>query len=341
MNSPFAVSPPPPLVLGRCARLTGWLTCVLTVWLLLTWFSDVWWPATVLMYGPRWVYALPLVVLAPAALFWRRRLLWVQLGCLLLVGGPLMGLCLPWRNLLAGSESLATVRVLTLNTDRHHLNADALAKLLSETDPDIVALQDWSGRYEKAVFEPGVWELQRKAEFCLASRFRILETEVLAAPPKDHDHFCRYVLETKKMKLHFIQLHLQTPRSGLGAVRHDWQHGYEELEKNTQQRREQSRLGSSWARQLDGPLLIAGDFNMTDESAVYGEFWSPYADAWTHAGSGWGYTYRNKRTAIRIDHILAGPGWRCRRCWVGPDVGSEHLPVLADFEWVGGSVSMD
>ena len=35
--------------------------------------------------------------------------------------------------------------------------------------------------------------------------------------------------------------------------------------------------------------------------------------------------------AVRIDHILAGPGWRCGRCWVGPDVGSPHRPLLADL----------
>jgi vancomycin resistance protein VanJ len=40
---------------------------------------------------------------------------------------------------------------------------------------------------------------------------------------------------------------------------------------------------------------------------------------------------------VRIDHILAGPGWYCARCWVGPDVGSPHRPVLADLiaTWKG------
>jgi endonuclease/exonuclease/phosphatase (EEP) superfamily protein YafD len=49
----------------------------------------------------------------------------------------------------------------------------------------------------------------------------------------------------------------------------------------------------------------------------------------------WSYTFFGGKTAVRIDHILAGPGWRCRRCRVGPDAGSPHRPVIADMTWVG------
>jgi vancomycin resistance protein VanJ len=38
---------------------------------------------------------------------------------------------------------------------------------------------------------------------------------------------------------------------------------------------------------------------------------------------------------VRIDHVLAGPGWHCDRCRVGPHVGSPHRPVLADLIWSG------
>ncbi|HBO45279.1 MAG TPA: hypothetical protein DD670_15390 [Planctomycetaceae bacterium] len=33
----------------------------------------------------------------------------------------------------------------------------------------------------------------------------------------------------------------------------------------------------------------------------------------------------------RIDHILMRSDWWPRRCWVGPDMGSDHLPVVADL----------
>jgi hypothetical protein len=33
---------------------------------------------------------------------------------------------------------------------------------------------------------------------------------------------------------------------------------------------------------------------------------------------------------MRIDHVLATPEFTFTKCWVGPDVGSDHLPLLAE-----------
>jgi endonuclease/exonuclease/phosphatase (EEP) superfamily protein YafD len=40
---------------------------------------------------------------------------------------------------------------------------------------------------------------------------------------------------------------------------------------------------------------------------------------------------------VRIDHVLAGPGWEVLRAFVGPGLGGDHRPVVADLRWVGGS----
>ena len=75
--------------------------------------------------------------------------------------------------------------------------------------------------------------------------------------------------------------------------------------------------------------------SVPNPSCVRQTYWSKYTNAFSEAGLGWGYTFYANRTSLRIDHILAGPGWRCRECWVGPEVGSEHRPVIADLEWHG------
>ena len=78
-----------------------------------------------------------------------------------------------------------------------------------------------------------------------------------------------------------------------------------------------------------------GDFNTPPDSAMFREYWSSYGNAFSTAGFGWGYTHFTRRTAVRIDQILYSRGWQCKRCWVGPNVGSEHRPVIADVEWIG------
>ena len=60
-------------------------------------------------------------------------------------------------------------------------------------------------------------------------------------------------------------------------------------------------------------MLVLGDFNMPPDSAIYRRCWSDFSNAFDSAGFGFGSTHFTHRTAVRIDHVLAGPGWRFRR----------------------------
>ena len=82
MNSIALIGPPCPTPqprhlssrLGRLVAVSCWiyLVILLGLWLGLSW-GDTWWPATLIMFTPRLVLALPVVVLFPAALLLRRR----------------------------------------------------------------------------------------------------------------------------------------------------------------------------------------------------------------------------------------------------------------------------
>jgi len=76
-----------PRIVGRLVWI--YALTVLGAWGLLFWGGDRWWFATVMLYSPRWIYALPLIVLVPTALLWRRRMLWVLTAAALIVGGPI------------------------------------------------------------------------------------------------------------------------------------------------------------------------------------------------------------------------------------------------------------
>ena len=53
------------------------------------------------LFAPRWVWALPLIALVPAALFLRRRLVAPLALAAALWAGPLLGFNVPLRNPLA------------------------------------------------------------------------------------------------------------------------------------------------------------------------------------------------------------------------------------------------
>ena len=86
---------------------------------------------------------------------------------------------------------------------------------------------------------------------------------------------------------------------------------------------------------LKAPVILAGDFNMPTQSSIYRHHWSAMCNAFSMAGLGLGYTewptIRSWQFGIRIDHIVTGCSWRPVRCWVGPDLGSDHRPLLANL----------
>src|SRR4051794_18771731 len=90
---------------GRAFWFAGGYLVVLVVVLgLVRLVGESWWPAALLVFGPRGVFLLPLLPLAWIAWRRKRRATAVVVGLsALLILGPLMGFGLPLGNLLAGS----------------------------------------------------------------------------------------------------------------------------------------------------------------------------------------------------------------------------------------------
>jgi endonuclease/exonuclease/phosphatase family metal-dependent hydrolase len=280
------------------------------------------------------VLASPLLVLLPAAALWRRRSLGPPLLALLLLLVPVMGLCVPWR---ADGDRGNSLRVLTCNMHYGRPAPEALDRLLAETQPDVVALQEWGGRPEAhaALSSPG-WHFVRDANLFLASRHPVRDHGVV---PREllggRGAAAWYDLETPRGLVRLYSVHLASPRRGLRGVQQEGASGAAGLREGSKLRHLQAgalaRAAASGAGRAR--TLLVGDFNTAPESVIFREELGGYTDAFARAGWGWGWTFRSRWVGVRIDHILAEPGWLIQRCWVGPDVGSPHRPVLADLEW--------
>lgn len=315
-------------IIAACCSL--YLLIVLAAWLLL-YAGDLWWPATYLLFSPRWVLAIPLIPLAVAAACWRRRSLIAVLLTLLLVLGPVMGFQIPWRAALSSPPPGTRVRVLTCNMHAQKPLQSAWERLLAETDPHIVAVQELTqGKID--YFSGGQWHVHEEEGLFLASRYPIRRDVALGDDSyKGPGKLMRYEVETPAGVVVLFSLHFASPREGLKDTTEDPEAGFVELVENSEVRWEQSK---DLVRLLDKetrPVLVVGDFNTPTESALFRRVWGRYTDSFLAAGWGWGYTFLGKSTTVRIDHILSGPGWHCERCWVGPYVGSPHHPVLADL----------
>jgi endonuclease/exonuclease/phosphatase (EEP) superfamily protein YafD len=113
------------------------------------------------------------------------------------------------------------------------------------------------------------------------------------------------------------------------------------LESEMAQRSQASQDVQRWVSSLSLPVIVAGDFNMPVESSIYRRDWRGFSNAFSKVGIGYGWTERSTvkgiEVGVRVDHVLTGAGLVPCACEAGPDVGSDHLPLLAAICRVSGN----
>jgi endonuclease/exonuclease/phosphatase (EEP) superfamily protein YafD len=305
----------------------------LTIWLHAA--ADRSWLATILLFGPRWLCALPLLVLVPLAAWLWPRLLVVLAATGLVILVPLLG----FRLHLSSAGQPARLRVMTCNVNRFNYSGQAMRSLIATERPDLVALQEVVGR-PPAIWPRG-WHVVQNDEYVVASRFPVVEREHtyrLVHPGKIAA--LRYTIDTPDGEVQLFNLHLPTPREGLEAVLDRRKlidsKKIPQLEASLEMRRRDSQKVSDWIASFPGPKIVVGDFNTPVESALFRRYWLGLSNAFSTAGFGFGFTKITEKHGwsygARIDHVLYSPPWNCTRAWVAGDVGSDHLPLLANFD---------
>jgi vancomycin resistance protein VanJ len=303
-----------------------YLAITLLIWIFLRNEGDMWSAGMIAIFAPRWPLLLPLLLLIPLVLVFHRPSIWIVLVALFLVIFPIMDLCLPWRIIGNSKPSGSPIRVLTCNIHHEAIDPDRLAALIRSTKPDIVALQEWMPQFRSSIFTEEGWHILAIDDNCVASRFPIIRAEQIMEVPAIH-----LKIQTPDGLIDFCCLHLWSPHvvlknAVLGVANAD-----EELTKNVIERQKEARGLHQVAQKNTSPLMMAGDFNLLSDSGIYRENFLSLSDAFTTAGFGFGWTYHSKWTSMRIDHILTNDSFNCIDCRVGPDVGSPHQPLIADF----------
>ena len=193
--------------------------------------------------------------------------------------------------------------------------------------PDIVALQGCWG--EVRIRWPAGWHVCQVADFVVASRYPVLHqgADHRWSLPGHGPHMDMFhcTVEVAGQDIDFCSVHLVSPhrRTGGGSRSEDVLRPSDgpTLDAEIEQRRLESEDAHRWAGNLASPPILAGDFNMPVDSTIYRRYWAEFRNAFSDAGLGFGYTewprIRGRLFGVRIDHVLTGPGWRCRRCWVG------------------------
>jgi endonuclease/exonuclease/phosphatase (EEP) superfamily protein YafD len=297
-----------------------------SIYVIRTW-GDRTTTATLLLFAPRWLFALPLVLLIPLAAWvdWRLLILPGVAAALVLFG--LLGFSLGWRRLLASpAPTGSAIRVLTFNTHFSTMWSPWLAAYIQTTHPDVVALEEWGGGPYSAVFKDATWHFAQRGDNVLASRFPIQPRSL----HRGEDFFhCNLLLPSGPVDV--VVLHLSSPHTALRDTVEQFPDASPEIERNISWRARQAAAIGQLAEKQTLPMLLMGDFNLVPDSTVFRQNFSNLSDAFESAGFGFGYSYIIRWTRVRIDHVLMNDSFRCQDCFVGPYLGSPHRPIVADL----------
>jgi endonuclease/exonuclease/phosphatase (EEP) superfamily protein YafD len=263
--------------------------------------------------------------LAVAAVFGLRRHLLPALACLALAVVALWRV-VPWYiDAPSAPEDPARPYVRLLVSNVYFANRDhqRLLALVQAENPDVVGLVEVSARWLRKLKPlreryPYHYEVpdEHYVGLALYSRLPLEDARVLRLPGESSSPAIAATLAAPGGDVELVLVH---PMSPIGA---------EYIER----RNAQIAALARHAKAAQVPVVLAGDLNLT----VWNDAYRPLVDvAGLHnarAGYGVGATWPAiGPLGVPIDHILATPGVRLRKFRVLPGIGSDHLPVTAEF----------
>lgn len=325
-------------LIGICSVGYSLFLCIL--WASSYWPSKLYWLADLIQMAPLWTLFIPPIILAASAISARMgKVALVNIVSCGVVIFFIMGFNIPFS--VIGQERTDTkqyLRVVSCNLGTH-VDMRSLDRFISGARPDIIAFQEAypnNQKVIKSILGWEKWDLSFQGYKGIASRLRIKNVEIINRDIVGGwgELAVRYDLEGNNGVIHFINIHLDTPRHGIEDVMDTGPGGLSEIKRIAKMQDTESDILSRWVMRYKN-VLIAGDFNFSQANPIYTKYWSGFTNAFSRAGSGFGYTRFTRWHGVRIDHILSDGNWKAVHSEVGPDVGSDHRPVIADIEFTG------
>jgi vancomycin resistance protein VanJ len=303
---------------------------------LLLWYPLRWWPGDRLLpvrllnYFMPWLLVGLLPSLLVAGLAHRYRLLLLLAVPTIFIGLTFAPLFLPRpRAVLAASTPL---KVMSYNVWHHNPNiADPIAIIRGE-QPDILLLQEVYSPHLARIINDELADLYPKGNPYFAYESRIGQA-VISRYPITKIGITYHQGRTQKVLVDtpdgFITVWNVHPLAPLA-----WSRQYRQI----------SALAEEIAA-VEGPLIVGGDFNTTDQAETYRLINQHLSNAHWQAGWGFGFSFpahapRFKRLPIitpmvRIDHIFYSSHFFAHNAHtLSISGGSDHLPVVAELSLV-------
>ena len=231
---------------------------------------------------------------------------------------------------------------MTFNTGDTNLDEEVFIELIRREGIEVLMLQECRGSEMEPILTSLGWSYRQSGGIVIGTSMELSESSILSrSKSMTRGSICAVACDIRlnpDEQVRVVAVHLPTFRPSLsmmqafqfkagakamkdqGAVYHQINH------------RIQTGLDAS-----KSPTIVAGDFNVPIESRYYRDHWKSMSNAFSLTGFGFGHTKFTRWHGIRIDHVLADDHWRIVHCRVGPDLGSDHRPVITELSLVPSS----
>ncbi|MEM9775322.1 MAG: endonuclease/exonuclease/phosphatase family protein [Chloroflexota bacterium] len=287
----------------------------------------------------------PLAVIAVYAL-WDRS--WVS-GSVLFAGIVLFLAThpiFPQKTLLATEALSSTFEVMTFNTGWNHTPANQIKSILQNQEADFVSIQEatseqqelfnkhLNSQFPHQIFDPEQYGIG------LLSKHPIIEQSWLQ-PPTNGRLILHARVDIRGQAIDVFVVHFSLP-----SIHFDPIVGLP-IGLNEYWQAVEINFVLEQAKSAGGPVLMMGDFNMSDQSHTYKDLTAHFGDAFRDVGWGLGFSFPHQQSynfeqaglvvplphpIVRIDYIFYDEQLKV----VGSQVkclneGSDHCAMVAKF----------
>ena len=317
------------------------LNFVVTIYVV---FIILWMTAKSLFFDQFWLIALPNTVaeylFAPLPILlitsiWKRD--WISLAKLSI---PLTAFVVlfghlfwpPPQNHVVDEEQVITV--MSFNVLYSNKAYEAIVESIQSANPDVVGFQELRPASAKSIARQletnypynTLQSLEAGQSAGILSKYPIERVEWFDLPPLDIA--LHTIVRVEGEEVHMIVVHL-SPNSFFDNPATE----FVTLVRERYGRREKETIRlKQMIQDLNEPVVLMCDCNMTDTSEAYARLDTVLDDSFSEVGWGIGHTFQPPQLSFpvqRIDYVWHSEEFKAIQAYVGQDGGSDHLPIVA------------
>lgn len=284
----------------------------------------------VLEFLPRWLVFLPLLFYVFRKLSLNKYLIFgiISVLNLLLIVDFNVGL---------GTSQAKVATASVIRVGSYNLggvsNYSLLINWFNRSQLDVLFLQETDSAALTAALESYSLNSHCAAGLCIVSNAPLTFIDALSRRQFGGwgNFAARYEILIAEHTVELVNVHLDTPRHGLNSLRHDQFDGVTAFLRHYKKRETESLMASMLSNTGKANAIVAGDFNLTEQSVLYRTYWQNWQNSFGQAGFGLGFTKSTRLLGARIDHILASEGIIVLSSRIDPGLGGDHQPIVSQI----------